>query len=116
MTELDGVRREQAEQLGLDDALVDALVDLAPACDWDRHSTGETGCEPGARAEYVIRLRPHCMIGGLVPSIVLICEAQQIRLRGRSNETLTCEMCGSPTSWPALVDFLGPLEEYHPHV
>ena len=110
------VRRDRVSDLGLDEKLAEALVDLAPACDWDRHASGETGCEPGAAGEYVVRVRPQCDLGGtLRPAVLVVCEAQQIRLRGRTHATLVCETCNRPTTWGELVDFLGPVWEYYPH-
>lgn len=104
------IRREKAAEFA--DTLVDVetMINLAPACTWDRHDTGETGCEPGAPGEFVVRVREHC--GPVRPVVVIICEAQWIRLRGAQHVPYEC-VCGRMTTPAEVIDFFGRVEEYY---
>lgn len=104
-------RREGAATFAGTMVDVEALVELEPPCVWIHHDTGESGCEPGAPGEFVIRVREHC--GPPMPTIFIICQAQHNRIRAIRHHDFECVTCGRPTTMAALVDFLGRVEEYY---
>lgn len=108
---VESIRREHVAEMAETQVDTDALLALAPPCSWDRHATGETGCEPGAPAEFVIRVREHC--GPPMPTITLICQAQQMRIWRHRDQPFECG-CGRLTSLGQLIDFLGRVDEYYP--
>lgn len=109
---VESIRRERAADMVDTQIDLEALVNLAPPCTWDRHDTGETGCEPGAPAEWVLRFRIHC--GPPMPTIFLVCHAQQIRIWRTRNARYECDTCGELMCNADIVDFLGRVEEYYP--
>lgn len=108
---IESIRRERVADMVDTQVDTDALLALAPPCSWDRHATGETGCEPGAPAEFVIRVREHC--GPPTPTIVLVCQSQNLRIFRTREVPIECG-CGRMTSLGELVDFLGRVDEYYP--
>lgn len=100
------------EPIVIPDDLEAALAALAPACNWQHHDRGWTGCDPEAPASYVIEVRAHCT--KMKPKILLICEGQQIRLRSSAHETVECGLCGITATIHDIISLLGPIADYRP--
>lgn len=112
---LDTLRRGRAAELGVNELLADTLASLQPRCDWRSehltHENGVPGCDPSQPGEFVVRVRAHC--GPPTPSIVVVCQAQQFRMRQTLTATVACD-CGVRITWAQILDFLGPIDEYYP--
>lgn len=94
--------------------MIDDLLALEPRCNWVHHDAGTYGCEPGAPGEYVVSIGTHCAPPPAAPTVLVVCQSQQIRLRGSLDETVQCGLCHVTTTWRDLIRFLGPVAEYNP--